>query len=83
MPLRELSFDHIHLVSENPREAATWYVNVFDAEVVAEYELREAPQINVQLAGMTLLIRGRRPGEVPILPPRPWPPEAHRLRPCS
>ncbi|MEC9285762.1 MAG: VOC family protein [Pseudomonadota bacterium] len=68
MPLRELSFDHIHLVSENPREAATWYVNVFDAEVVAEYELREAPQINVQLAGMTLLIRGRRPGEEPIFP---------------
>ena len=38
---------------------------MFGAEIAAEYELREAPQINVRLGGMTIIIRGRRPGEAP------------------
>ena len=68
MSSHELFFQHIHLVSENPRAAADWYVNIFDGDIVSEYDLREAPQINVQVGGMTLLIRGRRPGEKPQLP---------------
>lgn len=68
MSSQGLSFDHIHLVSENPHAAATWYVDVFNAEIAAEYELRNAPQINVQMGGMTLLIRGQRPGEEPTSP---------------
>ena len=60
-----LSFDHIHIVSDEPAEAARWYEKVFDAEILGENILREAPQINVRVAGITVLIRGRRPGEVP------------------
>ena len=68
MSSHELFFHHIHLVSESPRAAADWYVKIFGGDIVAEHELREAPQINVQVGGITLLIRGRRPGETPQLP---------------
>ena len=61
-----LSFDHIHLVSEDPKAAAAWYENVLGGQIVAEYELRSAPQINVAFGGMQILIRGRRPGEAPV-----------------
>ncbi len=63
-----LTFDHIHLVSEDPKAAAAWYVNIFRATIRGEHELRSAPQINVGLGGMTLLIRGKRPGENPTTP---------------
>ena len=61
-----LSFDHIHLISESPAEAAAWYERILGGKIVADYELRGAPQINVQLGGMQIIIRGRRPGESPV-----------------
>ena len=63
-----LEFDHIHLISQDPRTAAEWYRDVLDAEIVAEYETRQAPQIAVRLGGITLLIRGKRHGESPGSP---------------
>ena len=60
-----LTFDHVHLISADPRAAADWYVAVLGGEIVAEYELRDAPQINVRVGGMTVIVRGRRPGEEP------------------
>ena len=61
-----LSFDHIHLISEDPKAAAAWYENILGGQIVADYELRGAPQINVQVGGMQVIIRGRRPGETPV-----------------
>ena len=61
-----LSFDHIHLISEDPKAAAAWYENILGGQIVADYELRGAPQINVQVGGMQVIIRGRRPGESPV-----------------
>jgi catechol 2,3-dioxygenase-like lactoylglutathione lyase family enzyme len=58
-------FDHVHIISENPRAAAEWYVEMFGATIAAETVARGAPQIFVGLGGMTILIRGRRPGEEP------------------
>lgn len=63
-----ISFDHIHLISEDPRAAAQWYRDMLGATIGREFELRKAPQISVGLGGMTLLIRGRRPGEAPAKP---------------
>jgi len=60
-----LSFDHIHLISADPAAAAAWYEEMLGGKIVAEYELRAAPQINVAVGGMQLIIRGRRPGEAP------------------
>ena len=67
-------FDHVHLISRNPRAAAEWYVEMFGARVAADTVARGAPQIFVELAGMTILIRGARPGEdpVPARPIRPY-----------
>ena len=61
-----LAFDHIHLISADPQAAAAWYENILGGRVVAEYELRDAPQINVRVGGMTVIIRGQRPGEEPV-----------------
>lgn len=68
MANRKLSFDHIHLIATDPNMTAEWYRDVLDADIVASYETRNAPQINVQLGGITLLIRGQRKGETPQTP---------------
>jgi hypothetical protein len=48
---------------------------MFGATIAADTVARGAPQIFVDLGGMTILIRGRRPGETP-LPARPIQPYA-------
>jgi catechol 2,3-dioxygenase-like lactoylglutathione lyase family enzyme len=61
-------FDHVHIISENPRAAAEWYVEMLGAAIAADTVARGAPQIFVELGGMTILIRGKRPGEAPTSP---------------
>ena len=61
-----LTFDHIHVISEDPKAAAQWYRDILGGEIVGEHTLRSAPQINVRVGGMSVLIRGRRPGEDPV-----------------
>jgi catechol 2,3-dioxygenase-like lactoylglutathione lyase family enzyme len=58
-------FDHVHIISKNPKASANWYVEMFGATIVADTVTRGAPQIFVELGGMTILIRGQRPGEAP------------------
>ena len=58
-------FDHVHIISEDPHAAAAWYVEMFGATIANDSIARGAPQIFVELGGMTILIRGRRPGEEP------------------
>lgn len=60
-----LVFEHIHIISDDPHVSAAWYVDMLGGEITETYELRGAPQIAVVFAGITLLIRGRRPGENP------------------
>ena len=59
-------FDHVHIISENPKASADWYVEMFGATIVADTVVRGAAQIFVGLGRMTILIRGRRPGEAPV-----------------
>ena len=67
-------FDHVHIISENPRASAEWYVEMFGAAIAADTVARGAPQIFVELGGMTILIRGKRLGEAPssARPIRPY-----------
>jgi catechol 2,3-dioxygenase-like lactoylglutathione lyase family enzyme len=67
-------FDHVHLISTDPEAASRWYVEMFGATIAANTTARGAPQIFVELGGMTILIRGRRPGEAPAAarPIRPF-----------
>jgi lactoylglutathione lyase len=58
-------FDHVHIISKEPEATAKWYVEMFGATIAANTIARGAPQIFVELGGMTILIRGRRPGEDP------------------
>jgi lactoylglutathione lyase len=58
-------FHHVHIISKEPQESANWYVEMFGATIVADTVARGAPQIFVELGGMTILIRGQRPGEAP------------------
>jgi catechol 2,3-dioxygenase-like lactoylglutathione lyase family enzyme len=60
-------FDHVHIISEDPHASAAWYVEI-GATIAADTVARGAPQIFVELGGMTILIRGRRPGEAPVAP---------------
>jgi len=62
-----IAFDHIHLISRDARAAADWYRDTFGGEIVAEQpQLRGAPQIDVRIGGITLVIRDHRPGEAPV-----------------
>ncbi len=60
------TFDHVHLISADPHAAARWYVEMLGATIAADTVARGAPQIFVELGGMTILIRGKRPGEDPV-----------------
>jgi catechol 2,3-dioxygenase-like lactoylglutathione lyase family enzyme len=64
------TFDHLHIISENPHASAAWYVEMFGATIVRETIAYGAPQICLELGGTNILIRGKRPGEDPI-PARP------------
>jgi hypothetical protein len=59
-------FDHVHIVSQDPEASANWYVEMFGATITANTMARGTPQIFVDLGGMTILIRGQRPGEAPV-----------------
>jgi catechol 2,3-dioxygenase-like lactoylglutathione lyase family enzyme len=58
-----ISFDHVHLISEDPHAAAAWYADKLGGEIGKSGEVRGAPQIYVNFDGAALIIRGRRPGE--------------------
>src|SRR6266436_4030393 len=59
------AFDHLHIISQNPKASANWYVQMFGADIVADTVARGAPQIFLELGGKTLIIRSQRPGEAP------------------
>ncbi len=62
-----IAFDHIHLISRDPKASAEWYREMFGGEItVVQENLRGAPQIDVRVGGSTLVIRGQRPGEEPV-----------------
>ena len=58
-------FDHVHIISEDPKASAAWYVEMFGATIKADTVARGAPQIFVEVGGTTIIVRGRRPGETP------------------
>jgi catechol 2,3-dioxygenase-like lactoylglutathione lyase family enzyme len=57
------AFDHVHLVSSDPRVTADWYVDKLGATITKDLEVRGAPQIYLSLGGFIIIIRGQRPAE--------------------
>ena len=63
MPDASLSFDHVHLVAEDPKAAAQWYVDKLGGSIWKSVEVRGAPQVYVSVAGALVIVRGERGGE--------------------
>jgi lactoylglutathione lyase len=56
-------FDHVHLISKDPKSAADWYVEKLSGQVTNISEFRGAPQVVVAFKGAAIIIRGQRTGE--------------------
>lgn len=69
MAATTLGFDHVHLVAQDPRATARWYVDKLGGEITRNIEVRGAPQIYVSFGGFIVIVRGERPNE--IATPRP------------
>lgn len=65
MPNPAFIFDHVHIIARDPHATAKWYADMFGATIERDTIARGAPQIFVSLGGMTILVRGSRPGEDP------------------
>jgi catechol 2,3-dioxygenase-like lactoylglutathione lyase family enzyme len=63
MAEQSISFDHVHLISQNPRGTASWYVEKLAGRIAGQKEVGGVPQILVAFGGATLIIRGERAGE--------------------
>lgn len=64
MPNQNITFDHVHLVSKDPRAAAAWYVDKLGGEIKRDGMVKGAPQVYVEIGGGAMIIvRGERPGE--------------------
>jgi catechol 2,3-dioxygenase-like lactoylglutathione lyase family enzyme len=58
-----IAFDHVHIISEDPESAASWYAEKLGGKIINSQEVRGAPQIVVVFGDTTIIVRGRRPGE--------------------
>jgi lactoylglutathione lyase len=56
-------FDHVHLVSKDPKSTAAWYAEKLGGKVVNSSEVRGAPSIVVAFKGATIIVRGQRTRE--------------------
>ena len=63
MPDATLSFDHVHLVSQDPHAAARWYADHLGGRIIRSMEMRGAPQLYVSFGGAMVIVRGERPAE--------------------
>ena len=63
-------FDHVHIISRDPEASANWYVEMFGATITANTMARGAPQIFVDLGGMTILYEANDRGRTQLLPGR-------------
>ncbi|HEV7802592.1 MAG TPA: VOC family protein [Burkholderiales bacterium] len=58
-----VSFDHVHLVSEDAHATAAWYAEKLGGEIFRRLDLRGAPQVYVSLGGFIIIVRGQRTAE--------------------
>lgn len=65
MSNKAIRFDHIHIIAQDPKAAAKWYVDMLGAGITAGTVARGAAQIFMEIGGTIIIIRGKRPGEAP------------------
>lgn len=59
----KISFHHIHLISEDPKSAASWYADKLGGRIIGGEEALNAPTILVTFKGIMLIIRSRNADE--------------------
>ncbi len=57
------SYNHVHLVTDDPLATADWYVQNLDGRISEQGDVRGALRVRLQLGEALLNIRARRPGE--------------------
>ncbi|MGA6925420.1 MAG: VOC family protein [Desulfosarcina sp.] len=62
-------FDHVHLVSEDPESAGSWYEEKLGGKIVESAETGGSLSVRVAFEGATVIIRGKRTNEKPIKKP--------------
>ena len=64
----QLTFDHVHLISSDVEASAAWYAAVLGGEVGPVGQTRGAASVPVKFphSGMSVILRGPRPGEAPL-----------------
>ena len=66
-------FDHIHLLSRDPKTSAQYYQKMFDAKVIETVQSDGSPRIDLDLNGLAVFILRVAPGEnPPASPPDPY-----------
>jgi lactoylglutathione lyase len=58
-----LTFDHIHVISPDPKATAAWYKDHLGGEIVREAAVLGAPQVYVSFGSAMVIVRGQRPEE--------------------
>ena len=58
-----VGFDHVHLVSEDPKSTGQWYADNLGGKVVRSLDVKGAPQVYVSIGGFIVIVRGQRPAE--------------------
>ena len=56
-------FHHVHVKGPNPSKTADWYIKVFQAKVLREGLLFNAPIVSVEVGGVRINISGLKPDE--------------------
>jgi catechol 2,3-dioxygenase-like lactoylglutathione lyase family enzyme len=58
-----LSFDHVHVISKQPKDTADWYADRLGGTITKSAMVKDAPQIYVSFGEAFIIVRGQRPGE--------------------
>ncbi len=58
-----LSFDHVHVISQEPHASANWYADKLGGTITKSATVHDAPQIYVSFGEAFIIVRGQRPGE--------------------
>lgn len=58
-----LSFDHVHVISKEPKKTADWYADRLGGTIAKSATVKDAPQIYVSFGDAYIIVRGQRPGE--------------------
>ena len=58
-----LSFDHVHVISKQPKDTADWYADRLGGTITKSATVKDAPQIYVSFGEAFIIVRGQRSGE--------------------